>query len=42
MSQVTTVERLPEAETNLLGERLDERPRLDSVDFVRGDGATCG
>jgi uncharacterized membrane protein len=41
MSQVTTtVERFPEAEseagTNLLGERLDVRPRLDSVDFVRG------
>lgn len=41
MSQVTTtVERFPEAESeagmNLLGERLDVRPRLDSVDFVRG------
>src|ERR1051325_2679225 len=37
MSQVTaTVERCPEAWTNLLGERLDVRPRLDSVDFVRG------
>ncbi|MBV9925723.1 MAG: DUF1624 domain-containing protein [Acidobacteria bacterium] len=37
MSQVTTtVERLPEAGTNLLGERPGARPRLDSVDFVRG------
>ncbi len=37
MSQATTtVERSPEAGTNLLGERLGVRPRLDSVDFVRG------
>ena len=37
MSQVTTtVERLPEAGTNLLGESLSGRARLDSVDFVRG------
>jgi uncharacterized membrane protein len=40
MSQVTTVAPVPEAvsqaETNLLGERLDVRPRLDAVDFVRG------
>jgi uncharacterized membrane protein len=37
MSQATTtVERSPGSETNLLGERLDVRPRLDSVDFVRG------
>jgi uncharacterized membrane protein len=42
MSQVTTAEPAPEARseeeagTNLLGERLDVRPRLDSVDFVRG------
>lgn len=41
MSQVTTAEpvaevRAAETGTNLLGERLDVRPRLDSVDFVRG------
>src|ERR1044071_5418630 len=37
MSQVTaTVETSREPGTNLLGERLDVRPRLDSVDFVRG------
>jgi uncharacterized membrane protein len=36
MSQVTTVERLPEAGANLLGESLRGRARLDSVDFVRG------
>jgi uncharacterized membrane protein len=41
MSQVTTAgpaaeARTAGAETNLLGERLDVRPRLDSVDFVRG------
>src|ERR1044071_4765571 len=37
MSQVTaTVEGSREPGTNLLGERLDVRPRLDSVDFVRG------
>src|SRR5215212_3638494 len=38
MSQATTttVEHSPAGETNLLGERLDVRPRLDSVDFVRG------
>lgn len=41
MSQATTtVERLPEAEskveTNLLGENLAGRARLDAVDFVRG------
>src|SRR5215212_3803357 len=38
MSQATTttVEHSPAGETNLLGERLDARPRLDSVDLVRG------
>lgn len=37
MSQATTtVERSPEEETNLRGGRPDARPRLDSVDFVRG------
>src|SRR5215218_8718232 len=46
MSQVTTTTAhapqaeaaatSPESGTNLLGERLDVRPRLDSVDFVRG------
>src|SRR5215217_1944771 len=40
MSQVTTAAPVSElrpaaADTNLLGERLDVRPRLDSVDFVR-------
>ena len=38
MSQVTTVEVVREGEgaTNLLGEKLTARPRLDSVDTVRG------
>jgi uncharacterized membrane protein len=48
MSQVTTAapaapapqagpaEASRDGDTNLLGERLDVRPRLDSVDFVRG------
>jgi len=36
MSQVTTVEEVREGATNLLGERLTPRARLDSVDAVRG------
>src|SRR5215218_1084016 len=35
-TQAETAETSREAGTNLLGERLDARPRLDSVDFVRG------
>ena len=36
MSQVTTVEEAREGATNLLGERLNARKRLNSVDAVRG------
>jgi len=37
MSQVaTTIDPVPEPKTNLLGESLGGRARLDSVDFVRG------